>query len=125
MNILFHHTIVLLDLICLVCNIGMTYWTLYYYDYSQCNYEDMKIYLAGVDWRILLNCDAVLEVFVKFVKMMKDLVMKFVPRKMRKTVKKPLRWNKQIQNQRRKTTISWDSWTKPEQSAGLPVTIIH
>ena len=85
----------------------------------------MKIYLAEVDWRILLNCDAVLEVFVKFVKMMKDLVMKFVPRKMRKYVNNPLWWNKQIQNQRRKTTRSWDSWTTPKQSAGLPVTIIH
>ena len=42
--------------------------------------------------------------------MMKDLVVKFVPKKMRKTVKKPMWWNKHIQNLGRKKTRSWDRY---------------
>ena len=42
--------------------------------------------------------------------MMKDLVVTFVPRKMRKTVKKPMWWNKHIQNLGRKKTRSWDRY---------------
>ena len=36
--------------------------------------------------------------------------MKFVPRKIRKTVKKPMWWNKHIQNLGRKKTRSWDRY---------------
>ena len=67
----------------------------------------MKVYLAKMDWIIWLNCDDVLEAWSQFVKMMKDLVVKFVPRKIRKAVKKPMWWNKHIQNLRRKKTRSW------------------
>ena len=52
-----------------------------------------------------------------FVKMMKDLVVKFVPRwarKIRKTVKKPAMWCKNIQNLGRKKTRSWDKLDKTE-----------
>ena len=70
----------------------------------------MKVYLTEMDWSILLNCDDVLEAWSQFVRMMKDLVVKFVPRKIRKTVKKPMWWNKNIQNLGRKKTRSWDRY---------------
>ena len=63
-----------------------------------------------MEWSILLNCDDVLEVRSEFVKMMKDLVVKCIPRKIRKTVKKPMWWNKHIQNLGRKKTRSWDRY---------------
>ena len=50
------------------------------------------------------------EVWSRFIKMMKDLVVKFVQKKMRKTVKKPMWWNKHIQNLGRKKTRSWDRY---------------
>ena len=56
----------------------------------------MKVYLTEMDWSILLNRDDELEACSQFVKIMKDLVVKFVPRKIRKTVKKPMWWNKNI-----------------------------
>ena len=61
MNLLFHQTIVLLDLILLVILV----WKIVncYFDYRHGNYEGMKIYLAEMDWSILLNCDDVLEVW--------------------------------------------------------------
>ena len=63
-----------------------------------------------MDWSILLNRDDVLEAWSQFVKIMKDLVVKFVPRKIRKTAKKPMWWNKHIQNLGRKKTRSWDRY---------------
>ena len=47
-----------------------------------------------MDWSIFINCKDVIEVWSRFSKMMKDLVVKFVPKKMRKTVKKPMWWNR-------------------------------
>ena len=70
----------------------------------------MKVYLTEMDWSILLNRDDVLEAWSQFVKIMKDLVVKFVPRKIRKTVKNPMWWNKNIQNLGRKKTRSWDRY---------------
>ena len=57
-----------------------------------------------------INCEDIIEVWSRFVKMMKDLVVKFVPKKMRKTVKKPMWWNKHIHNLGRKKTRSWDRY---------------
>ena len=70
----------------------------------------MKVYLAEMDWSIFINCEDVIEVWSRFIKMMKGLVVKFVPKKMRKTVKKPMWWNKHIQNLGRKKTRSWDRY---------------
>ena len=69
----------------------------------------MKVYLAEMDCSIFLNCEDVIEIWSRFIKMMKDLVVKFLPKK-RKTVKKPMWWNKHIQNLGRKKTRSWDRY---------------
>ena len=101
------HCVVKFDI---TCNISRKDWKLFYYDYRRGNYEAMKVYLTEMDWSILLNRDDVLEAWSQFVKIMKDLVVKFVPRKIRKTVKKPMWWNKHIQNLGRKKTRSWDRY---------------
>ena len=95
------HCVVKFDI---TCNISRKDWKLFYYDNRRGNYEAMKVYLTEMDGSILLNRDDVLEAWSQFVKMMKDLVVKFVPRKIRKTVKKPMWWNKNIQNLGRKKT---------------------
>ena len=84
------HCVVKFDI---TCNISRKDWKLFYYDYRRGNYEAMKVYLTEMDWSILLNRDDVLEAWSQFVKIMKDMVVKFVPRKIRKTVKKPMWWN--------------------------------
>ena len=101
------HCVVKFDI---TCNIIRKDWKLCYYDYRHGNYEAMKVYLAEMDWSIFINCEDVIEVWSRFIKMMKDLVVKFVPKKMRKTVKKPMWWNKHIQNLGRKKTRSWDRY---------------
>ena len=95
------HCVVKFDI---TCNISRKDWKLFYYDNRRGNDEAMKVYLTEMDGSILLNRDDVLEAWSQFVKMMKDLVVKFVPRKIRKTVKKPMWWNKNIQNLGRKKT---------------------
>ena len=101
------HCVVKFDI---TCNIIRKDWKLCYYDYRHGNYEAMKVYLAEMDWNIFINCKDVIEVWSRFIKMMKDLVVKFVPKKMRETVKKPMWWNKHIQNLGRKKTRSWDRY---------------
>ena len=64
------HCVVKFDI---TCNIIRKDWKLCYYDYRHGNYEDMKVYLAEMDWSSVINCYDVIEVWSRFVKMMKDL----------------------------------------------------
>ena len=63
-----------------------------------------------MEWSISLSVNGVLEVLTEFVKTTKGLVVKFVPKKLRKQVKKPMWWNKHLQNLGRKTPRSWDRY---------------
>ena len=67
----------------ITCNIIRKDWKLCYYDYRHGNYEAMKVYLAEMDWSFFINCEDCIEVPSRFVKMMKDLVAKLVPKKMK------------------------------------------
>ena len=66
-----------------ISSLSSAHGKLFYYDYRHGNYEAMKVYFGERDFSIFINCEDLNEVW-------SQLVVKFVPRKMRKTVKKPL-----------------------------------